>query len=146
MGREIQETNYLKQIYKCWPIFIKRFEILFSFFLLSLLLIWNLKFAVIVCSYSLFFSFSLKKWNSLVLLMVTVRHFKVYIFLIGLPWCGDSSGKESSCSAGADWIPGWGRSPGEWNSYLYPVFLPGELQGHRSLVGSSIAYSLLSTI
>ena len=29
------------------------------------------------------------------------------------------------------WIPGWGRPPGEANGY--PVFLPGEFHGQRSL-------------
>ena len=32
-------------------------------------------------------------------------------------------------------IPGLGRSPGEENGYLTPVFLPGESLGQRSLSG-----------
>ena len=34
-------------------------------------------------------------------------------------------------------IPGLGRSPGEGNSYPLPVFLPGESNRQRSLVGYS---------
>ena len=93
-----------------------------------------------VWSYSvflfLFFFFYLKKWNSLTLLMVTVRNFKVCIFLNGLPWCGGLSSKESSCNAGDQgWIPGSGN-PLENGIATHPVFLSGEFQGHRSLVGS----------
>ena len=32
-------------------------------------------------------------------------------------------------------IPGLGRSPGEGNGNITPVFLPGESHGQRSLVG-----------
>ena len=65
--------------------------------------------------------------------------------------CGGSDGKESACNAGdLGLIPGLGRSPGEGDGYLLqyffffsvlqlhfiaPVFLPGEFQGQRSLVG-----------
>ena len=49
---------------------------------------------------------------------------------MGFP--GDSVGKKSACNAGdLGPIPGSGRSPGEEPT---PVFLPGEFQGHRSLV------------
>ena len=43
----------------------------------------------------------------------------------------------SACNVGdLDSIPGLGRSPGEGNGYPpTPVFLPGESQGRRSLVG-----------
>ena len=34
-------------------------------------------------------------------------------------------------------IPGLGRSPGEGNGYPLPVFLPGEFNEQRSLVGYS---------
>ena len=34
-------------------------------------------------------------------------------------------------------IPGWGRSPGEWNGLPALVFLPGKSHGQRSLVGYS---------
>ena len=34
-------------------------------------------------------------------------------------------------------IPGWGRSPGEGNGNPTPVFLSGESQGQRSLMGYS---------
>ena len=34
-------------------------------------------------------------------------------------------------------IPGSGRSPGEGNGKLTPVFLPGESYGQRSLAGCS---------
>ena len=56
--------------------------------------------------------------------------------------CGSDS-KESACNAGdMGSIPGSGRSPGEGNGYPsgslldngYPVFLPGEFHGQRSLV------------
>ena len=50
-------------------------------------------------------------------------------------------GSDSKISAGSvgdlDLISGSGRSPGEENGYT-PVFLPGELQGQRSLVGYSL--------
>ena len=47
---------------------------------------------------------------------------------------GGSEGKESACNAGdLGLIPGLGRSPGEGNGY--PLHLPGEFHGHRSLVG-----------
>ena len=49
------------------------------------------------------------------------------------------SGKESACQAGdAGLIPGLGRSPGEGNWQLTPVFLPGKKShGQRSLAGYS---------
>ena len=55
-----------------------------------------------------------------------------------LDFPGGSDGKESACNVGnLGSIPGWGRS-GEGNGYpLTPVFLSGEFQGHRSLVGYS---------
>ena len=37
----------------------------------------------------------------------------------------------------AESIPGWGRSPGEGRGLPIPVFLPGESNGQRSLVGYS---------
>ena len=54
-----------------------------------------------------------------------------------------SVGKESTCNAG-DWgsIPGLGRSPWRMEWQPTPVFLPGESQGLRSLVGySSLSWS-----
>ena len=46
--------------------------------------------------------------------------------LAGFP--GGSEGKESTCNAGGlSSIPGWGRSPGEGNSY--PLHWPGEFHG-----------------
>ena len=49
-----------------------------------------------------------------------------------------SHSKESACNAGdLVLIPGLGRSPGEGNGKPTPVFLPGESQGQRSLVGHS---------
>ena len=63
--------------------------------------------------------------------------------------CG-SAGKESACNAGdLGSIPGSGRSlEKEWQPT--PVFLPGECQGQRSLVGSSsrvarVGYDLATT-
>ena len=51
--------------------------------------------------------------------------------LLGLP-CG-SAGKESACSAGGlGLIPGLGRSRGEGNSFLTPVFRPAESHGLHS--------------
>ena len=45
-----------------------------------------------------------------------------------------SEGKESACNEGdLGLIPESGRSPGEGNSLLRPVFLPGEFHGQRSL-------------
>ena len=47
-----------------------------------------------------------------------------------------SSGKESACNEGVvGLIPGSGRSPGEGSGY--PLFLPGESYGQRSLEGYS---------
>ena len=47
--------------------------------------------------------------------------------------CG-SAGKESPCSAGdLGLIPGLGRSPGEKEKLLTPVFWPGEFHGLCSL-------------
>ena len=54
----------------------------------------------------------------------------------GLP--GSSDGKESACNAGdPGWIPGLGRSPGDWKWLPTPVFLPGESHGQKNLVGYS---------
>ena len=54
----------------------------------------------------------------------------------GFP-CG-SGDKESACNAGDPaLIPGWGRSPGEGNGVLTPVFLPEGSYGQRSLAGYS---------
>ena len=37
--------------------------------------------------------------------------------IIIIPFPGSSDGKDSSCNTGdSGWIPGSGRSPGEWNS------------------------------
>ena len=53
---------------------------------------------------------------------------------LGFP--GGSHGKESACNAGdLGSILEWERSPGE--EHGYPVFLPGESHGQRSLVGYS---------
>ena len=47
---------------------------------------------------------------------------------------GGSVSKESACHAGDPGsVPGLGRSPEEGNGY--PVFLPGEFHGQKSLVG-----------
>ena len=53
----------------------------------------------------------------------------------GLPW--SSNGKESTCDAGD---PGrsLSRDPLEEGMATTPVFLPGESQGQRSLVGYSL--------
>ena len=49
---------------------------------------------------------------------------------------GGSDGKASAYTEGNPGsIPGSGRSPGEGNGNLLPVFLPGESYGCRSLVG-----------
>ena len=49
-----------------------------------------------------------------------------------------SVGKESACSAGdPGLIPGSGRSPGEKEWQLNPVFLPGEFHGQRKLAAYS---------
>ena len=57
---------------------------------------------------------------------------------------GGSAVKNPPCSAGAQGaagdsgsVPGWGRSPGAGVWQPTPVFLPGESQGQRSLVGYS---------
>ena len=52
---------------------------------------------------------------------------------------GGSDSKESVFSAGDPGsILGLGRTPGEGNHLLTPVFLPGESHGQRSLVGYSL--------
>ena len=49
---------------------------------------------------------------------------------------GGSDGEESACNAGDPGsIPGLRRSPGEGNGY--PIPLPGEFHGQRSLGGYS---------
>ena len=54
----------------------------------------------------------------------------------GIP--GGSDDKESSCNAGDPGsIPGSGRSPGEGNGNLTPVFLPGKPHRQMSLMGCS---------
>ena len=50
--------------------------------------------------------------------------------------CG-SDGKESACNTELGSISGLGRSPGGGEWQHTPVFLPGESQGQRSLVGYS---------
>ena len=53
------------------------------------------------------------------------------VLSLGFP--GGSDHKEFACSEGhRGSIPGSGRSPGERNGLLTPVFLPGEFQGQRS--------------
>ena len=53
---------------------------------------------------------------------------------MGFP--GGSEGKESACNAG--WFgPCGGKIPWRREWLPTPVFLPGELQGQRSLVGYS---------
>ena len=55
---------------------------------------------------------------------------------MGFP-CG-SAGKESACNVGdLGSILELGRSPGEGNSYPFPVLWPGEFPGQRSLAGYS---------
>ena len=70
------------------------------------------------------------------------KHQRVPHFLHQQKWHqgfpGGSDGKESACNAGdLGSIPGLGRSPGEGNGNLLPVFLPGESHGQRSLEGCS---------
>ena len=51
---------------------------------------------------------------------------------------GGSESKESACSSGdLGSIPRLGRSPGEGNGNLTPVFLPGKSHGQRRLAGYS---------
>ena len=60
----------------------------------------------------------------------------VYTYIESVP--GGSDSKESACSAGdLGLIPGSGRSSGEGNGLPTPVFLPGEVQGQKSLAGHS---------
>ena len=55
-----------------------------------------------------------------------------------MSFSGGSDGKESACNTGdLGSIPGSARSPGEGHGY-HPVFLPGEFQGQRNLVGYSL--------
>ena len=55
---------------------------------------------------------------------------------LGLGFPGGSDGKEFTCNAGdLGLIPGLGRSLGEGNGY--PLQLPREFHGQRSLVGYS---------
>jgi len=60
--------------------------------------------------------------------------------ILGFP--GGSDGKESDCNAGdLGLIPGFnlwvGKIPWRREWLPTPVFLPGELHGHRSLAGYS---------
>ena len=51
---------------------------------------------------------------------------------------GSSDCKESACNAGdLGSIPGLGKSPGEGEQVLTPVFWPGEAHGQRRLAGCS---------
>ena len=53
---------------------------------------------------------------------------------MSFPGCAD--GRESASNVGdPGLIPGLGRSPGEGNGLLTPVFLPGSFHGQRSLAG-----------
>ena len=72
--------------------------------------------------------FFFQKWNC-----SFKRHWSYH------PWCflGGSEGKQYACDAGdPSSIPGLRRSPGEGNGYPFQ-FLPGELNGQRSLTGYS---------
>ena len=52
--------------------------------------------------------------------------------------CNGLDGNESACSAGdPGLIPGSGRSPGEKEWQLNPVFVPGEFHGQRKLAAYS---------
>ena len=60
----------------------------------------------------------------------------VYSLLKCFP--GGSDGKVSVCNAGdLGLIPGWGRFPWRRKWQPTPVFLPGESNGRKSLVGYS---------
>ena len=51
---------------------------------------------------------------------------------------GGPNSKDSACNAGdLGSIPGLGRTPGEVNRILTPVFWPGEFHGQKSLAGYS---------
>ena len=70
-----------------------------------------------------------------------VRWFRRCIWCILICLCsfpGGSDSEESACNEGdLGSIPGLGRSPGEGNGNPLQVFLPGESNGQRSLVGYS---------
>ena len=59
----------------------------------------------------------------------------MYVYKIwGFP--GSSVVKNLPANAGeVGFLPGLGRSPGEGNGILTPVFLPGKSHGQRSLEG-----------
>lgn len=55
--------------------------------------------------------------------------------ILGFP--GGSESKESTCIAGGTGlIPGWGRPPAVGTQFT-PVFLPGVVQGHGTLMSYS---------
>ena len=64
-----------------------------------------------------------------------------YCIMKNLGFPGGSDGKESACNAeDLGLIPGSGRFPGKGNGnpgIVFPVFLPGEFHGQKSLVGYS---------
>ena len=66
----------------------------------------------------------------------TLQETGMTIKLTGLPWW--LRGKEQACQFRRRGFSPWsGRSPGEGNGNLTPVFLPGEFHGQRSLVGNN---------
>ena len=60
-------------------------------------------------------------------------------YLLQYSWASSGSGgKESTCNVGhLGLIPGLGRTPGRRERLPVPVFLPGNSQGQRTLVGYS---------
>ena len=70
-------------------------------------------------------------------MMLWVRYYLIY--KVSFP--GGTDGKEPAYNIGdLGLIPGSGKSPGEGNGDLIPVFLPGVSHGQRSLVGYHSLY------
>ena len=65
-------------------------------------------------------------------------HVNIPICIINIQgFCGGSDGKESAYRAGYLGLIPAGKIPWRWEWLPTPVFLPGESQGQRSLVGYS---------
>ena len=70
--------------------------------------------------------------------ILQLRNFQLLPIIERQGFPGGSDSKESACNTGdTGSIPGLGRSSGEGNGYPLQLFLLGDFQGQRILVGYS---------
>ena len=70
--------------------------------------------------------------------ILQLRNFQLLPIIERMGFPGGSDSKESACNTGdTGSIPGLGRSSGEGNGYPLQLFLLGDFQGQRILVGYS---------